>query len=306
MERTVGIPTGATPVAAGEAYWRQRTALARHAGRLRALFDMVESSKELWPYQWAQLLAMTLEFRPDLVIELGRGWGNSTCVFTEAVNQLGPEGRRVVSVCLSDGWETRTRDRVGRLVTPEWFAPLQARRSDILAVDYPALACEAERVLVFWDAHGFDIAECALGEILPAIVDRPHLVIMHDLSDGRWAGPESTHYGTRGLWKGNTWGGPRVRLGDIDSAVEQSVAIVDFMSRNGRRLCSADESIRTAIGADPARLEEMRRLLGPDLFELQAHWFWFSLNDQARTYTFPRFQWAKARETRLAALAEVV
>lgn len=305
MERSVGIPRDATPVSPGEAYWRQRHAVAAHAGRIRALFEVVESSKELWPYQWAQLLAMTLEFRPDLVIELGRGWGNSTCVFTEAMNQLGGDGRRVVSVCLSEGWETRTRARVAGLVPPEWFTPLQARRSDILAVDYAALACDAKRCLVFWDAHGFDIAECVLGEILPSIVDRPHLVLMHDLSDGRWAGPAATHYGTRGLWKGNNWGGPRVRLGDIDSAVEQSVAIVDFMSRNGRRLGSADESIREVIGADPARMAEMTRLLGPDLFDLQAHWFWFSLNDRAGTLTFPRFQWAKAHETRLAALAEV-
>ncbi len=300
MERTVDIPVGATPVVAGEAYWRQRHALARHADHIRALWQVVESAQELWPYQWAQLLAMTLEFQPDLVIELGRGWGNSTCVFTEAMNQLGPEGRRVVSICLSEGWETRTRARVARLVPPAWFNPLQARQSDILAVDYAALACEARRVLVFWDAHGFDIAECVLGEILPAIVDRPHLVLMHDLSDARWGAPETAHYGTRGLWKGNTWGGPRVRLGDIDSAVEQSVAIVDFMSRNGRRLYSADESIRTVIGGDPARVEEMERLLG-DLFALQAHWFFFTLNDRAETWTFPRFQWTKARETRLAA-----
>jgi hypothetical protein len=304
MERSLGIPPDGGPIAPGEAYWRQRTALAAHAGRIRALFEVVESAKELWPYQWAQLLAMTLEFQPDLVIELGRGWGNSTCVFTEAVNQLGADGRRVVSLCLSEGWETRTRERVARLVPPGWFAPLQARRSDILAVDYAALACEAERVLVFWDAHGFDIAECVLGEILPAIADRPHCVLMHDLSDGRWAGPESTHYGTRGLWKGNNWGGPRVRLGSIDSAVEQAVAIVDFMSRNGRTLGSADESIRAVIGTDPARVAEMQRLLG-DLFDLQAHWFWFSLNDRAETYTFPRFQWAKAHETRLAGIAEV-
>src|SRR3954471_14076850 len=33
---------------------------------------------------WRQLYDLTVAFQPDLVIELGRGWGNSTCVFTEA------------------------------------------------------------------------------------------------------------------------------------------------------------------------------------------------------------------------------
>ena len=35
------------------------------------------------------------------------------------------------------------------------------------------------------------------------------------------------------LWRGNDWSGPRVRLGHLDSCVEQAVAMVDFTSRNG-------------------------------------------------------------------------
>ena len=41
--------------------------------------------------------------------------------------------------------------------------------ADILEFDYRKALSDAKRVLIFWDAHGFDIAECVLGEILPIV-----------------------------------------------------------------------------------------------------------------------------------------
>ena len=52
-----------------------------------------------------------------------------------------------------------------------------------------------------------------------------------------------------GLWRGNDWSGPRIRLGHLDSCVEQAVAMVDFTSRNGVTLHTAAEDIHGAIGA---------------------------------------------------------
>ena len=42
-------------------------------------------------------------------------------------------------------------------------------------MDYQRLFEGSERVLLLWDAHGFEIAEMVLGRILPLIADRPHL-----------------------------------------------------------------------------------------------------------------------------------
>jgi hypothetical protein len=39
-----------------------------------------------------------------VILELGRGQGNSTCAFTEATN-LKQGQMRVLSLCLSDNWE---------------------------------------------------------------------------------------------------------------------------------------------------------------------------------------------------------
>ena len=53
-------------------------------------------------------------------------------------------------------------------------------RPNRLDVDYEQLFSTAGRVLLLWDAHGFEIAETVLGRILPVIASRPHLVLMHD------------------------------------------------------------------------------------------------------------------------------
>jgi hypothetical protein len=78
-----------------------------------------------------------------------------------------------------------------------------------------------------------------------------------------------------------------LKLGHIDTAVEQAIAAVDFTTRNGVELHSADHSLRTEL--DAAQREVLTRELGPELFSLEASWFWFSLNESAGPHTFPAF-----------------
>ena len=268
-----------------QAYWNQRVALSSARDRILALSQAVDQRSDLWPYQWAQLMAAALDFAPDVILELGRGKGNSTCAFTEASNSN--NGRsRVLSLCLSDSWERETLPRLRKIVPAAWFHALDAKRADILEFDYRKALSGAKRVLIFWDAHGFDIAECVLGEILPIVAPLEHLVIMHDLSDTRYSSDQQFEYGDHGLWKGNNWSGPRVKLGIIDSAVEQSIAALDFTTRNHLTLDSADHAFHT--GLTPDQQMEMKRILG-DLFETQAHWFYFSLNERSGPYKFPQF-----------------
>ncbi|MEX2287788.1 MAG: hypothetical protein WD648_11910 [Planctomycetaceae bacterium] len=257
--------------------------------RLQALSAAVGRPTDLSLYQWAELFTMAADFQPDLILELGRGEGNSTCVFTEAANRIGSDRCKVVSLCLTESWEKRRPEAIAKVVPPEWFAPLKTHSGNMLEFDFKSLLAGPSRVLVFWDAHGYDIAELVLGEILPLLANRKHLILMHDLSDARYSGPEGGSYGGQRLWRGNDWSGPRVRLGNIDSAVGQAVAIVDFTSRNKVTLHSADESIRTELWSDPKKIEELRELLGSDFVSEQAHWFWFTLNESTGPFTFPRF-----------------
>lgn len=244
---------------------------------------MVDWGLDLLPYQWAQLFALAAEFRPDLILELGRGRGNSTCAFTEAAHRI--PGSRVVSVCLSEHWN-QTEQRVRGILPEAWFEPLTVLQADIRDIDYDQVLGGSERVLLFWDAHGFDVAECVLGEILPRVRDLDHLVVMHDLSDARYQSDQGREYGQRRLWRSHDASDSRLRLGIIDSRVEQAISILDFSSRNGMQLASADDSFHTELSAE--QIKELDQLLG-ELFSLEGHWFYFSLATAANPLTFPRF-----------------
>ena len=160
-------------------------------------------------------------------------------------------------------------------------------KSDIAEADFEAIVDGAVRVLVFWDAHGYHVADHVLGRLLRSIADRPHLVLMHDISDVRHDVPAAlSAYGRHSLWRGNDWSGPRVRLGHFVSCVEQLVAAVDFTSRNNVPLHTAAEQIHAVIGAHRFRVETMERTLG-DLWAPAAHWCHFSLNDRPGPYHFP-------------------
>jgi len=269
---------------AGLAYWEQRDAVAAASAQLRRLAAAIGDQQNLAPHQWGQLFAATLDFAPTLIVELGRHRGNSTCVFTTAAQAT---GGRVVSLCLSPFWRTETVPAIDRLVPPSWLSHVDAREADIAGADFEAIVGDAARVLIFWDAHGYHLADHVLGRLLPLVARRPHLVVMHDISDARYDVPAAAAgYRGHGLWRGNDWSGPFVRLGHLQSNVEQAVAAVDFTSRNGVALRTAAEQIREVVGAHPFRVEEMERTLG-DLWAPQAHWCHFSLNEQPGPYLFP-------------------
>lgn len=267
------------------AYWNQRLALAAARDRILALSQAINQPSDLWPFQWAQLMALALEFRPDVVLELGRGMGNSTCAFTEA-SYISPARWKVLSVCLSNDWHRNTLPRIRTIVSQEWLEPLKVVRANILDYDFEHALAGFKRILIFWDAHGFEVAECVLGQILPLLANLEHFVLMHDLSDSRYDSEARLNYGEHGLWKGNDWSGPRLKLGIIDSSVEQSIAALDFATRNRITLDSADHSFHTELTS--AQQSEMRTVLG-DLFRLQADWFYFSLNERSGPFTFPKY-----------------
>ncbi len=191
------------------------------------------------------------------------------------------------------GWPGgEPRPRLARVVPPEWFARVHALRGNILEIEYGELLAAAHRVLVLWDAHGFEIAEVVLGRILPQLVGKAHLVLMHDISDNRYAGVSRAYDGAP-LWKGQGWQArsgearSRVNIGWMNSAVDQVIAIADFCARNRIELGSADHAYHTFFGENPERAEEMQALLGDRFFSRLAHWAYLSLNERRGPFTFP-------------------
>ncbi len=259
-----------------KAYWNQRSKLLSAKDKILKLYQALNDPVNLSLAQWGQLLAFALD------VELGRGFGNSTCVFTEMANLVKPHACKVLSLCKSGAWQKRTVPRLNQIVDKSWFAPLDALKTDICKFNFKAVLENQSRIFVFWDAHGYDLAECVLGTILPAIADKPHIVVMHDLSDMRYY-PEPA--GNYRLWRGNNDEGVHVQIGNIGSAVEQAISVMDFSTRNKLVVHSADHSLRVELSN--SQKAQLGRLLGNELFSLKCHWFWFSLNESAHEINFP-------------------
>ena len=279
--RLRAIPTIAS------AMWTHREALKQKRSSIVELLDAVGHPEQFNLVQAMALLAFSLEFQPDLILELGRGHGNSTAVSTEAANLLGLNKCRVTSLCLTSFWQLETAGRIGRLRGEDWFAPLTAVRADIRSYDYERLFSDRSRVLVFWDAHGYGVAECVLGGILPLLARKTTYVLMHDMSDARYLHPAQLAYDGQRLWRGNNWTGRYVQLGNLFSNVEQSVAIVDFSSRNHLELTSLTHSLRTELSPDER--EQLDQLVGLPLQTSDVGMYGLELSEPDVSRTFPRF-----------------
>jgi len=274
-------------------YYEQRASIAEDADILNALIAAIDAEHDLAPPMWAQWYSVALGFRPDLILELGRAKGNSTAVFCQAATRL--KNARVVSLCNSKFWSEHSLPRLAPLVSREWLGRLDARMTDILNEDYGAIIAGAGRVLLLWDAHGFEIAEIVLGRILPLLADRPHLALIHDISDTRYASVPRSYEG-QPLWKGSRRQQmsenrhSRVNVGWMNSLQEQVVAIADFATRNDLEIGSADHEYARYFAACPAHADEMRHLLGERFFSTAAHWAFLSLTGKTGPFHFPAVQ----------------
>jgi hypothetical protein len=255
------------------ALWNHRHAIHERRARFIAIHDAIGYRVDLDLPQLAQWFAAAMEFKPDLILELGRHYGNSTCTFVEAANAL--SSCRVVSLCLTDDWKTHSWPRVSKVVPPGWNLSLDARVANILAVDYDEILGNSKRVLVLWDAHGYAVAECVLSRILPAIRERAHLVLMHDICDTRF-GDWDLGYGGQRLWKGGETIEGGILLGYFYSYVEQAISAMDFTSRNGLTLHTYGESVHEQL-TEPERVEIATYL--SNFYSPKSLWAWLSLNE---------------------------
>jgi hypothetical protein len=271
-------------------FLHQAEHIATNADCLRGMFEIVGDPNSLKLHQWVHFYALTMEYQPDLIIEFGRGYGNSTCLFGEALSHMDGE-RRLISLCLSDCWERTTLPKLERMKDREWLARIDARTIDVRDVDYAEVVGGAKRVLVLWDAHGFDVADCVLAKLMPLIGEREHFVIMHDISDVRYAGNPLEYHGLP-FWRGQEkeWHGESARLylDWMDTAVEQSIVAIDFATRNRIELESADHRVNCDICQDSALLEKLRKTYPSDFFKTTNHWAYFTLNKAPPPYTYPR------------------
>lgn len=275
------------------ALWNQRLKLQKSKLRLKQLANAVGHISDSSLAQYAQMFAITLEFKPDLIVEFGRGTGNSTAVFTEAANQLGTCS--VISICNSNDWQNKTSHRVAKVVPKGWFDKLDVQIANILDTQFKDLIKGKKKVLFLWDAHGWDIAEYILGEVLPLLRPLEHLVLVHDIS---YFNPKSINsaYGDNGVWKGyagdDVKNPPYLVLNSMTSPFEELVAIYDFASRNSLKIHSVQEEINDLFRKNETKAREFKQLLGIEFSDSSSSFHWFSLNSISREKKifFPNYQ----------------
>lgn len=116
------------------AYYNQRLAVAAASDRLHRLREAIQDPVNLSSFQWAQWFAYVREYRPDLVLELGRGNGNPTAAVNEALRQIGHG--RLVSFCLTRVWHEKTLPLLAPLVEADWTDRVEARVGNMLYEDF--------------------------------------------------------------------------------------------------------------------------------------------------------------------------
>lgn len=182
------------------------------------------------------LAAAAREYQPGLVLELGRGLGTSTSLFRYLEIP-------VVSICRLSDWQDRTLAMLAEIEPIDWAAGVNAIIGEIADQDYHSLLEGAVRPMIFWDAHGYDVADIVFSRILPALAGRSALVACHDMRDSRYYANERPLRDAP-LWRSNDVE-RFLRLGDVHSSFEQLVSIVDFVSWAGITFNSPTHEIMT-------------------------------------------------------------
>lgn len=138
--------------------------------------------------EWLTMYQQVIELRPDLLLEVGRGYGNSTTLLTEVANELEIPA---VSVGL-DGtfaWQNRTVPRLERVRPPTWFERLVVIDGLMEETDVDRWLSMSARTFLFWDAHGRELAEHMVARVLPRLPTGSR-VLVHDIERGttpRWS-----------------------------------------------------------------------------------------------------------------------
>ena len=225
--------------------------LAGEAAALAALRPAIDKALRDIDVQGALSLAQALtlaaavrHLRPDVIIDLGTGRGGSAAALAMADPST--------PVHTFD-WEPQWAGRVDFLLGPR-LANVHPVVGDIVDFDFAPLLAKAERPLIFWDAHGWEIAARMFSHILPMIADKPHVVFVHDLDDTRFhdQGDSAGSYHGRRMWRGyddyirDPSATEQFRLGWMMSGMDQVIALADFATRNALTIESVDERLHAA------------------------------------------------------------
>lgn len=236
-------------------------ALETIAPKIHQTLDALEASVDLFDSQAMVLAAAVIDRKPNIIIDLGTGSGTSAASMAIAAGIV-KNNAVVVTFDLTDHWAQLAAPRLSNIDQTCW-APIRPMLQDIATFDFSSLVGESQSIVVFWDAHGYEVARGVLCHLMPHIADRRHIVLCHDMSDNRLHSDSYRSYFGKTFWRGaNDWSGTTayVNLGWVTSTVEQCIPILDFCYRNKIELGSVDYDV--SIAGDAALRDEIVERLG--------------------------------------------
>jgi hypothetical protein len=263
-----------------------RDSISAAAGLLRSALSRVIDPDPVVFSEAVHWMALTLEFKPDIVLEIGRGRIHSTVAFGIAAKQLG--ACRVQSFgAAGDPLELVLAAAEGA----GWPSCVELINGVSSRHDFRRHIGSAKRPLVFWNSCGFDWADTVIAHILPSITNRPHLVICTDIWDSRFSEMPSGYAG-RPLWRGmedyllfriREERAP-LRLGWFATTVDHAIPLMDFCARNRIELHSPSMEFAQL---KPEILAALREDLPEDMRCSPTGWSWFCLRTANPPYSFP-------------------
>lgn len=284
------------------------SALQRHAGVLEEnlpYFEKVQNTlldiarersgdpdygPDMFMTTYLVTFAIAMEYKPDVIIEIGRALGNSTSVFSRY--KFTQHDCTFYSFSLEE-WDVESQ-RLSDAVDGFQYDPDSINLIDIRLVDFEKILAGKERVLVFWDAHGFDVSDGILSQLFPHLADRQNLVLMDDVFDARYDYDNlpfkfSDGYADCSVWKGCEF--PNIttlRFGYLASMFEEGPLLYDFACRNDMPLYSFRHALEQWRTKDPEAYVALNSRLHFQLNPGECSLVYCSLDEAARpALTFP-------------------
>jgi FkbM family methyltransferase len=204
--------------------------------------------------QCVQYAAFVNHFTPDCILQFGRWSGENTLALSMGM----PSNCEFWSFCKSNYFRNTKIESVIEKIYP----------AINILFDYPAKSLINEiinrgnRILIFWDDTSEEVGNIILGQIMPLMRDKIHVVITRDLWDGRYKTlPESSVSAVGTIW----------------SSRNDLLKILDYTTRNNLRLYSPERAFKRIVESDSKLEAQLKSDLG-SLYMPSAGWHWFTTN----------------------------
>jgi hypothetical protein len=226
-------------------------ALENIAAELHAALEIIGDPRNLSSPQALCLAALCLEQTPDVVLDLGTGNGNSAVVFSLTGKVLEGLGHdlTVHTFDTQNRWHDEPVSKLDTRITQRVVSHV----GDLTEFNFEPILESTRSVLVFWDAHGFAVADTLLTRIVPILAERRHVIVCHDIGDNRFH-PELRSYRGLPFWREMDYFYKKretaeINIGWLCTVVDQILPLTDFCFRNEIEIQSFDYSIRNELAA---------------------------------------------------------